>query len=384
MKKVLHISNTDISSDSRILKEIHSLSTYLNTEVTVIGVPDNFNFSDISLPNVNYKKIRLFARHLFFLPRSIRYLFEMFEFTIKVLIYSFRYNPNVIHSHDTFSLPAGWISKKIKYSNLIYDAHELESDKNGQNFFLSKATLLIERICWSNIDLLITVSEEIREWYIDNFSSINSIVVLNSPVVESSSHKEGISISSKNYFSDKYNLAVNSNIFIYLGYFSKGRGINICLEAFSKSSSDNHIIFIGSGDLESNIRDYSLRFSNIHIHPAVSHNAVVNMVQNAHWGICFLENVSLSDYYSLPNKIFEYSFAGLNIIASNFPSMKNMIEKYSLGLTCNPDLNSLNQLLSNIDDYERVDKPVDLYELSWGFQEGILIKAYNEFKIEIK
>lgn len=383
MKRILHISNTDISTDSRILKEINSIRKHLNIEVTVIGVPDNSSFSNIGLTNVRYKKINLLARSLPFLPRPIKYFFEMIEFTIKVLFFSLTYKPHIIHSHDTFALPAGWLSKKIKFSYLIYDAHELESDKNGQNLILSKVTLFIEKICWSNIDLLITVSEEIRIWYLNHFTNKNSIVVLNSPIIDTTQSTDRSSPNSKSYFIDKYNLESDSIIFIYLGYFSKGRGINICLEAFSKSYSRNHVIFIGSGDLADTIKDYSIKYKNIHIHPPVSHDSVVNMVKNANWGICLLENVSLSDYYSLPNKIFEYSFSGLNIIASNFPSMKNMIEKYSLGLTCNPDLNSLNHLLSKISEYKRIDKHSDLYELSWGFQEKILIKAYRGLKIEL-
>ena len=39
----------------------------------------------------------------------------------------------VIHCHDTLVLPIGYLLKKIKKSKLIYDAHELESNKKGQS-----------------------------------------------------------------------------------------------------------------------------------------------------------------------------------------------------------------------------------------------------------
>ena len=48
---------------------------------------------------------------------------------------------------------------------IIYDAHELESNKNGQSYLLSKITLLIEKLSWPSISLLISVSESIIYWY---------------------------------------------------------------------------------------------------------------------------------------------------------------------------------------------------------------------------
>ena len=74
--------------------------------------------------------------------------------------------------------------------------------------------------------------------------------------------------------------------------------------------------------------------SNIHLHKKVPHNQVVNLIKSADVGICIIENVSLSDYYCLPNKLFEYSFAGLRVIGSDFPEISNYILSNKLGEVC--------------------------------------------------
>ena len=49
---------------------------------------------------------------------------------------------------------------------------------------------------------------------------------------------------------------------------------------------------------------------------------------SADLGIAPIENVCLSYYYCSPNKLFEYLLAGLPVIASDFPEMRHIIDKY--------------------------------------------------------
>lgn len=378
MKKIVHISNTDLFEDSRIQKEIFALNDLSGVSIIVFGVPNSIKIENLNF--ANYIELRLRSRSLFFLPRFLRYFFELIEFTIKVTLKCIKIKPDVIHCHDTFALPSGWLIKKYFSCKFIYDAHELESNKNGQNIILSKATLFIEKFCWQKIDLLITVSDKIRSWYDENLGIKNGIVILNSPVnSDVNSFTQDDSFKGK-YFHDLYNLDKNDIIFVYLGYLSKGRGIEICLNVFSRSNKKCHVVFVGSGQFENLITKYSSIYSNIHLHEPVCHENVVSLVKSADWGLCLLENASLSDYYSLPNKIFEYSFANLKIIASNFPEIEKMVNNFSLGYTCEPDFDSLLDIVSFISANNPKLKNKDISELSWDNQ---AVKLKNIYKSEI-
>ena len=70
---------------------------------------------------------------------------------------------------------------------------------------------------------------------------------------------------------------------------------------------DCHIVYLGYGSEKTNYLSYQ-KYNNIHIHDAAEHQQVVSLAQSADVGLCLIENISLSDYYCLPNKLFEYIF----------------------------------------------------------------------------
>lgn len=377
MKHFLHISNTDILADSRIQKQLASLSRIDNAFVYSIGLASASRPCSTDTRIANYHPLFLITHSLWILPRPIRYFFQLIEFTIRVVLYvgSSRNRPNIVHCHDTFALPAGWLIKTFFGCRLVYDAHELESNKNGQGLMLSKATFIIEWFCWSKIDLLVSVSNSILEWYQANLGTKQSVLVLNSPVTNSTLSPT-IYSSHSSYLSDTFGIPSNVPIFVYSGLFSRGRGIECCLNAFRSLGQSAHVVFIGFGELASLIKKDSNYFPNIHLHPPVSHDKVVSVVSSADIGLCLIENCSLSDHLCLPNKLFEYCTAGLQVLASNIPEVRLLLEKYELGLCC--DLNEVSvkeSILSMISEYP-IQRSSIPYELSWEAQATKLNDIY--------
>ena len=96
-------------------------------------------------------------------------------------------------------------------------------------------------------------------------------------------------------------------------------------------------------------------------------------------GFCLIENVSLSDYYSLPNKLFEYVNAGLYVISCDFPEIKSKLYKHKLGKTFDSNLSGLKNFLYenrvNLMNREDVSCPE---EFSWSFHEKNLVALYSE------
>lgn len=294
----------------------------------------------------------------------------MIELNMKLLYYALKLKPHLVHCHDTMVLPAGNLIKKFTKAKLVYDAHELESDKAGQNKILSKSTLFIEKRCWSNIDHFITVGDSIIKWYNSNLGKIPSTLILNSPYI-----LKGHTVTNR-YFHNHYNIPQDSLVFVYLGIVADGRGIDLIIEAFKDNFIKSHVVFVGYGKLVELIKRESDINNNIHYHPPVSHDKVVSLVTNADVGLCLIENVSLSDYYCLPNKLFEYTFAGLPILASDFPDITEYVEKYNLGETCSIDSESIKEAIAKIELYplKRID--TDLSEIAWEKQAERLKALY--------
>jgi glycosyltransferase involved in cell wall biosynthesis len=261
---------------------------------------------------------------------------------------------------------------------LVYDAHELESDKNAQNAILSRATLLIEKTCWKQVDLLISVSDSIIEWYMRNLGRKPNVLVLNSPVITVEPDRHFSERARGSYFHEKYGIPAGNLVFVYLGLLSPGRGIEICLDAFAEGPEDVHVVFIGFGTLEKTVNEYSRRHTNIHFHEAVPHDQVVSLVRSADYGLCLVEKASLSDYYCLPNKLFEYCFARVPVLASGFPEIRRLVEQYSLGVCCDPDPRGVRAALGQLTKRSAERVTSDVTALSWEAQAARLTVAYRD------
>tara|TARA_B100000401_G_scaffold438443_1_gene387190 strand:+ start:10573 stop:11724 length:1152 start_codon:yes stop_codon:yes gene_type:complete len=376
--KILHLTHTDINFDNRILKEITALSEENNYEIFALGVLDPLGSRTKLEIDAKVKMIKLYSKKLTFFPRFVRHGLNILELFFPMILKGILYRPSVIHCHDTLVLPIGSLIKIFTGAKLIYDAHELESNKNGQTAFLSKATLLIERICWPLVNVLISVSPSILDWYEKKLGYKKNELILNSPFIKK--FKDEISNYKKNYFNDLYSIPDNRLIFIYLGMLEKGRGIEYAVKAFSSSKIKSHIVFIGHGSLELEIILASKKFNNIHLHNPVPHEEVVSLVKNADVGLCIVENISLSDYFCLPNKLFEYSFSGIPVLASNFPDIANYVSLFNLG-TCT-EINE-ESIISSIQDIELNDGIKNknfnnLFKLSWKQQAKKLKNIYDE------
>lgn len=377
-KTILHLSHTDIRCDSRILKELASLEIFSDYEICALGLKLNegASMSDKDL-NPSVHSLRLCTKIFDFLPRPLRYLLNFFELTLILTVKGVKLRPALVHCHDTLVLPAGWLIKLLTGSKLVYDAHELESDKNGQTRILSKGTLFLEKICWSKVDFLISVSQSILQWYDENLGAKDQALILNSPVVEVLDNTE-INVSGKEkYFHEKYNIDVTKPVFVYVGILGEGRGIEVCLDAFADSMLEAHVVFLGYGSHASLVKSYSKRYPNIHLHPAVPHEQVVSFVKSADIGLCFVENVSLSDYYCLPNKLFEYCFSGVPVLGSDFPEIKRIVEKYQLGICCKPESESIRSAIRQASNNPLPAMHNDLSDLSWATQADRLQSSYR-------
>ena len=368
---ILHLTHTDTRYDNRILKGLGALADTGLYRVTCIGIASNEGASHSKNElDANLIVLRLVTDLPKWVPRPIRHTLMLIELFIRMSILGVKLKPAIVHCHDTMVLPMGLLIKNITKAKLIYDAHELESDKNGQTKILSKATLFIEKRCWRKIDHLISVSDSIISWYEKNLGVKSNSLILNSPIINKVD-----SVPNK-YFHHLYDIPANKLVFVYLGILGHGRGIDYIIEAFSNENIESHVVFIGYGEFSNKIKEISIKRTNIHLHHSVPHEEVVSLVKNADVGLCLIENVSLSDYYCLPNKLFEYTFAGLPILASNFPDISAVVEKYNLGKVCAINSKSINQAVYEMELNPPNTISTDLTELGWAEQAKRLKNGY--------
>jgi glycosyltransferase involved in cell wall biosynthesis len=377
--KIIFISASDVSHDSRILKQIR-VAKEAGYQILVLGVKDSSK-NHLNLES-NFKLVTPYFRLLsqnklkekgIPLTRVVLFCLTMLEVFIKFSYHALKFRPHIIHCSDYFPLPVAVFFKILSRAKLIYDAHELESQTNSITKLTSLYVYGLERLLWPFIDTTFYVSNSIREWYNLKIGFKKSELVLNAPTGKMLNRKT-------TYFRDTFNIADGINIYLYLGMLGRGRGIDLALKVFSDSQNKNAIIFMGYGEKEKIIKSYSVKHNNIFLHPPVPHDEVVGLASSADFGYCMLENVSLSDYFCLPNKMFEYAFSGLPVIASNFPDISVAVDEFNLGVVAELNEKSINEGITKLASGKLNNEYLnqDLFPLSWEFQAEKVAKIFNE------
>ncbi len=376
--KSLHLTHTDIESDSRILKEMGALFE-AGYDVSGLGVVLNEGSkkSPVSF-SADIQTIQLRSRRMIFLPRTLRHVATLCEFVVKMLPRAVAQRPDIVHCHDTLALFLGIIVKLFTRAKLIYDAHELESDRNGLSRLQGWLTLRLERLLWPFVDALIVVSPSIQAWYRDNVGLKYSEIILNSPLYVKNIDRD------RNYIRKKFSIPSECKVFIYVGILGLGRGIDLIVQAFTHFTVKSHVVFLGYGDLTPQLKRLAVENSNIHVHDAVSHSDVVPIVQSADFGLCMIQNVSLSDYFCLPNKLFEYCFAGVPVLASGFPDIRAVLSEYGIGECCDLDPESIRLAILRLEEARQSFQFSDLTPLGWQAQEQKLVDLYRHVQLNAK
>jgi glycosyltransferase involved in cell wall biosynthesis len=372
MKKSLHLTHTDIFTDSRILKEMGALARAgYNVKGLGIELEEGATASMLDF-EAEVHGIQLLSRQFKYLPRLVRHALSLCELFVKMLPRALKSKPDIVHCHDTLVLPLGVIVKLFCGSKLVYDAHELESDRNGISKTQGLITLWVEILLWRFVDALIVVSPSIQAWYSNNVGYKHSAVILNTPLFEIDQFVD------KNYLQKLFAIPKDRLVFIYIGILGKGRGIDLLIEAFASPEIESHIVFLGFGEFSPRLEKLRDVNPKVHLHKSVPHAQVVPIAMSADFGLCLIEKVSLSDYLCLPNKLFEYCFAGIPVLASNFPDIKELVTSYSLGECCDLSVSGIINAIKRIESNRPSYFQSNLTPLTWQEQERILLTLYRQ------
>ena len=378
---VIHLTHTDPSRDSRILKELACVSEYLlqnniQSQILALGVsssqgPPPSNLHAFRIISIKPVRIQLPAF------RHFQHLYNFFCFSIFFIRNSLLDNRLVVHCHDVYALPAAAVIKILKpRTRLIYDAHELESETNSQGRIESLIVKACEFCLWPLIDSFITVSPSIMSWYNKHYGAKPSFLVLNSPVIAEHSHYDSLNHICDISLKHSLDIPESEKLFLYVGAIGAGRGIDLILNAFSSRPSD-HVLFIGWGELVEDIKKVMLSCANVHYMTPLPHDQLLHCTRQADYGICMIENISKSDYFSLPNKLFEFAFSGLPVIASKFPDISNVVSSCNLGILTEHALHDLSFSLDLIKTKQFNFNQAKLSKLSWLNQCSKIVACYQ-------
>jgi len=287
---------------------------------------------------------------------------------------------SIIFAEDIYSLPFAVIFGKLKRAKIYYDSRELFGylaglkDKKLKQLFWKWT----EKFFIKNADYVMVTGSMDGEFLIKEYGIKNIILLRNLPRY----YKLPLKLDLHSH------LQINKvkKIILYQGVLLKGRGIEKVFSVLNELP--NHVFVIaGGGEYEEYYQKLAAQMNiayQVFFLGKLTQEELPKITSSVDIGVSLIENLSVSYYHALPNKLFEYIMAEVPVIASNLPQMKEIIDKYDVGFAVNIDnkdelISAIKKLSEDTDLYESKKQNCHIasQELNWEKEVTALLKTLN-------
>jgi len=260
------------------------------------------------------------------------------------------------HGHDLTGLAAAALAQRFFGGLLVYDAHELFVETHtiaGLPAVFRRAITAYERRLIRRTNAVITVNELVAAELVSRYGVSPATVIMNCPPL---GDEPGNRLASP--LRSSLGLAARP-VALYHGAITRGR-VSAALDAMMHIGSDVALVLLGDGVEAAWLRRWSdlPEFKDrLYLHPAIPVEVLRAWISGADVGVMVLQPTNLNHYLSTPNKLFECMNAGVPVVASDFPGMRDIIQSQDIGKVCDPkDPRSVASAIRNL-----LDEPPDVH-----------------------
>lgn len=333
-KSVLISFLGNINYDSRCLNLYQSLEQK-NFDVNFIG----FDWTTKNLSQLKGKiTIKKLNKRKISLPFYLKFAFLL---NVKLLFNKY----DIYFAEDLYTLPFVVLFGKIKRGKIIYDSRELFGYLAGlgEKKKIQGILRFVEKLFINRTDLIIVTGEMDKEFLIKEYKAKNVIILRNFPKYSK--------IFEVYDLRKKFNIPSSTTILIYQGMIHHGRGLRTVFE-FLRKNEDYIFFIVGDGSQKNFYENLAAEMKIDHkiiFVGKVPQTELLKYTKGSDIGVSLIENISLSYFYALPNKLFEYIMAEIPCVVSNLPQMDKVIKEYKVGISVAlEDLTQLDSALKRI------------------------------------
>ena len=283
----------------------------------------------------------------------------------------------VVNCHSLSSLPLCTILARRHRAKLVYEPHELETETPTFRGARKAIAKRMERALIRFAAKTIVVSGSIAERYQRDYGLDHVPVVRNVPPLR----PDGI-VPRSRVFRDPFDIPDDATVYLYQGVLERQRGCGLLIEAFRRAGGNSHLVFLGFGPMEQEIRDAAATYPNIHFHPAVPPESVLEYTAGADAGFALLDDTCDNHRCALPNKLFHYLHAGLPVLVSDLEEMGRLVDRYECGWRVGNTAESIARTVDSLTP-ERIVRAVAgakrcRAEMNWQSEERVLVEVYED------
>ena len=314
-KKIARVSViNDLVTDNRVKKTCEVL-VECGYHVVLIGRELK---SSLPLPLWPYKAERM---RLLFTKGPLFYFFFNLRLFFKLLFSK----SDLLYANDLDTLLPNYLLSKWKGIPLIYDSHELfcEVPELQHSPLKKKVWQFLEDRLVPKVEFRITVNQSIAR-VLGERHGVAFSVVRNIPDTMIIPHKTRAALG----------LPEQEKLMILQGAgINVQRGAEELVEAM-QWVTNARLLIIGGGDvwpvLKELVNQLDLK-QKVLLMGKLPRAQLLEYTRVCDLGLTLDKNTNLNYYYSLPNKLFDYLFNGVPVLASRLPEIQSIVEHYEVG-----------------------------------------------------
>lgn len=370
MVRVCHVTSVHSTYDERIFyKECVSLANN-GYEVMIVGPGESRVDQGVEIIGIGEKPISRLKR--------------MLSFTQKIYEQAIALDCDIYHFHDPELLPYANKMKK-KGKTVIFDSHEdvpaqLE-DKDYLPQYLKKIIIAcykrLEKKILSRLNAVIAVTPHV----VNRLSRLcqNTIMITNYPRLDSGND----SLCKKENVCDAV---------CFTGIINSGWHHGDIAQAISKLDNTQYHLY--GRENEEYIRKLKEIGGNDKIlYKGYANHAHITQIHSQYIaGMCLCENCANLGWGKGTlgiTKLFEYMYAGIPVICTDFVIWKEIITKHNCGITLNPDdIDSISKAIQYYVNNREIasihgenGRNAVIAEYNWGNEEKKLFNLYESLSI---
>lgn len=256
---------------------------------------------------------------------------RFFLFTIEYGETVARLKPRVIHAHDLYTLQAATRIAAWTGAKVVYDAHELESDRRHTTDQRMRRWIINQEKKYApRAAACVTVSHAIADEMASELGVKRPLVVFNAPITE------GVPERWENRtLRTTLGLDQTTPLFVFVGkvyeLYNSNQRVGLIIEALAQCAGF-HLAIVGpvGPQAATQIEELSARLrmrDRLHVVPPIPAEAIISFISDADAGIYFMWPDTRNIDLTIPNKLFEFSLAGLPIVVSDLTSTRWFVEQ---------------------------------------------------------
>ena len=251
-------------------------------------------------------------------------------------------NPDVVICVEPLTVVTGLALRRSCRAKVVFDVHEFFADAFAERFpkpvcwAMKELYLLFERWLQSKVDATIGVSDEILDQLVSGSMRDQAVSIPNYPVRNVWDYSCEMPAELSAICELDFDL-------VYIGGLTRDRGVFKMLKTASllkKEFPAFNMLILGKFFSEEMEAEFNRNLTDLNLNAIVYHQnwlpaeKIGLLLKRSKIGLWVFDPRNKRMRRALPLKVLEYFAAGLPVVSTNTPQMRDLIEKNRIGACC--------------------------------------------------